>query len=292
MLFFGRKSSAWVPLTKDLAELFDAYLISHELFLNNLGTRIRQSGGWFGNLQKWYFLGILSESHQKLEGLFACNKQGFASIHLACEQKEYFAKELSKTKIFQISPARMLMGDSLSLKSLIPYINQPLEITMDYAMLFRDKKKPLYQLPEKKGFTFKQSSLEDFSQLLPLQISYEQEEVVLPGHSIQLNQTRQYLKESLHRQICVHGIFENIITSKGMTNVQGRTLDQIGGVYTLPEYRNQGLGKRTMIELLRLIHHQEKDASLFVKKYNIPAISLYTNIGFSRAGDFSIAYFM
>jgi len=291
-LIFGKKTSAWVPLSKDLADVFDAYLITHELFLNNLGTRIKQSGGWFGNLQKWYFLGILSESHQRLEGLFACNKQGFASIHLACEQKEYFAKELSKTKVFQLAPVRMIMGESLSLKSIIPHIHRPLEITMDYAMLFRDKTKPLVQPVEVSGYTYKQSSLEDFAQLLPLQISYEKEEVVLPGHRIQINQTRQYLKESLHKQICVHGLLGNSIISKGMTNVQGRTLDQIGGVYTLPEYRNQGIGKHTMLHLLRLIHYLEKDASLFVKKYNIPAISLYTNIGFSRTGDFSIAYFM
>lgn len=292
-MFFSKKTSPWVPLTSEIVNLFDAYLINHELFLNNLGTRIRQSGGWFGNLPKWNFFGLVSEAQQKLEGIFACNKQGFASIHLAHEgsKREFYARELGKTKMFQSTPIRMLMGESSSIKAIIPQVNKPLEITMDYAMLVRAKEKPIPSLTSIDGFRSQQSSLKDYTDLLPLQIAYEKEEVVLPGHSIQIQQTKQYLKESLNNQLCVHGRYQNTLITKGMTNVRGRTLDQIGGVYTLPEYRNRGLGKRTMIELIRLIHQQEKDASLFVKNYNIPAISLYTRIGFTRAGNFSIAYF-
>jgi GNAT superfamily N-acetyltransferase len=297
MMFFSKKPSVWVPfshMSHDSSKLFDSYLITNELFLNNLSVRIRQSGGWFSNQQKWTLLAIVSEINHKLEGLFACNNQGFASIHITCKGSKLaeYSKELADSKLFQSSPIRMLMGETESVKSIVPYIKRPVEIIMDYEMLVRRKTTPLPTLSYTEGFKCIQSSSNDFTKLLPLQIAYEKEEVVLPGHSIQHLQSKRYLKDSLIKQICVHGVYQNQIITKGMTNVRGITIDQIGGVFTIPELRNRGLGKQTMVELLRLIHQQEKDASLFVKNYNIPAISLYTSIGFSKAGRFSIGYFL
>ncbi|MCK5198965.1 MAG: GNAT family N-acetyltransferase, partial [Spirochaetales bacterium] len=66
--------------------------------------------------------------------------------------------------------------------------------------------------------------------------------------------------------------------------------NQIGGVYTKPEYRNRGISTLLMQMLLNGIHKSGKKAVLYVKKGNKPALALYRKLGFRIIDEYSAYY--
>ena len=78
--------------------------------------------------------------------------------------------------------------------------------------------------------------------------------------------------------------------AKAGTNALTECWAQIGGVYTRPENRGQGLQKRLMAFLLARLSDQGRGACLFVKKSNASAGGLYRSLGFEERGDFTIVY--
>lgn len=141
-------------------------------------------------------------------------------------------------------------------------------------------------------FKLFRSGSEDLRKIFPLQLEYEKEEVQLPGRSIDPVLTRMHLERNLRDQIAVHGEYRGKVVTKAMTNARGTWVDQVGGVYTLPQYRGSGFAKLAMIHLIGIISGNGKAVSLFVKNNNEAALALYRGLGFRELGPFSIAYFL
>jgi ribosomal protein S18 acetylase RimI-like enzyme len=57
---------------------------------------------------------------------------------------------------------------------------------------------------------------------------------------------------------------------------------QIQGVYTVPAYRGRGVGTAGMAACCVLAFRQYPVLSLYVNDFNLPAVSLYERLGFSR----------
>ncbi|MDR3193469.1 MAG: GNAT family N-acetyltransferase, partial [Treponema sp.] len=66
---------------------------------------------------------------------------------------------------------------------------------------------------------------------------------------------------------------------------------QIGGVYVHPAYRGRGIARRLCAELARELLAEGKGLSLFVKKQNPAARSVYRDIGFKTQADYRISYY-
>src|SRR5690606_13652374 len=113
-------------------------------------------------------------------------------------------------------------------------------------------------------FKLFRSGSEDLRKIFPLQLEYEKEEVQLPGRSIDPVLTRMHLERNLRDQIAVHGEYRGKVVTKAMTNARGTWVDQVGGVYTLPQYRGSGFAKLAMIHLIGIISGNGKAVSLFV----------------------------
>jgi uncharacterized protein len=78
-----------------------------------------------------------------------------------------------------------------------------------------------------------------------------------------------------------------------MANIQTYTskINQIGGVYTLPEYRGKGYCKAIVSELCKRILGRGKMPTLSVKNNNTPAVCAYQSIGFKYYDDYLIVKF-
>lgn len=62
----------------------------------------------------------------------------------------------------------------------------------------------------------------------------------------------------------------------------------IWDVRIFEQYRNKGLGKQMMeecLELIRGVYSEYSSAILFVESNNIPAVKLYTSVGFKEIAD-------
>jgi RimJ/RimL family protein N-acetyltransferase len=145
--------------------------------------------------------------------------------------------------------------------------------------------------PYPPGLVVRTAYPRDLAALLPLQIRYELEEVVITRERYNEQACRQNLKRSLRQQLVLMAESNGKVVAKAGTNARGFTVDQIGGVFTVEDVRNSGIAFRVMEELLRRIFAEKSTVCLFVKKNNLPALALYRKLGFRIADGYRISYF-
>lgn len=131
---------------------------------------------------------------------------------------------------------------------------------------------------------------EHLEALFPLQAGYEKEEVLLPGEPFIQERCRSMLKVTLSGQRVFAAWTETGPVAKAGTNARGLAWDQIGGVYTVPDFRNKGYGRAVFTELCEDRLHDGRKLALFVKVSNNSAKKLYESEGFSTQEGFRITY--
>jgi len=146
-------------------------------------------------------------------------------------------------------------------------------------------------LPCSPGLVVRTAYPRDLGALLPLQIRYELEEVVINKQRYSEQVCRQNLRRALRQQLVLMAELNGKVVAKAGTNARGFTVDQIGGVFTAERVRNSGIAYRVMEELLRRIFAEKAAVCLFVKKTNLPALALYKKLGFTVADGYHICYF-
>jgi GNAT superfamily N-acetyltransferase len=144
---------------------------------------------------------------------------------------------------------------------------------------------------EASGISLRRAVSSDLDALLPLQEAYEREEVLTRIHSFDRAACRASLARALERQLVFAAWEDGIAVGKAGTNARGFAVDQLGGVYTLPERRGRGLASALMAMLLGAIGSEGKRPALFVKPHNAPARALYGRLGFEDLGDYQADYF-
>ncbi|MDR1894829.1 MAG: GNAT family N-acetyltransferase [Spirochaetales bacterium] len=139
-------------------------------------------------------------------------------------------------------------------------------------------------------FLIRRAGIEDLEALLPLQRAYELEEVVSDPARFDPLLCRRHFQNQLKGEYIL-GLWEGgVPLAKGGTNAQGLGFCQVGGVYTVPRRRNQGLSKALIRRLLWEMDRRNRRLCLFVKTANRSALGVYEKTGFQPAGDFKISY--
>jgi len=95
------------------------------------------------------------------------------------------------------------------------------------------------------------------------------------------------LKTQLVYLATVHGR----VVARAQTNARGWVFDQIGGIFVDPEFRGLGLGRGVVDALVSDLAVRGRGVSLFVKKINSVARSLYLSMGFCISRDYRVSYF-
>lgn len=131
----------------------------------------------------------------------------------------------------------------------------------------------------------------DMENLFEIEKKYLQEEVAISNQKISDLEVSMHLRQILKNQLCFALISDDQIVSKANTNAIGKNWVQIGGVYTLFQFRQNGYAAHTVSTLCKRILQARKNISLFVKTKNLPAQQLYKKIGFTFHSDYKIVYF-
>lgn len=131
----------------------------------------------------------------------------------------------------------------------------------------------------------------DMENLFEIEKKYLQEEVAISDQKISDLEVSMHLRQILKNQLCFALISDDQIVSKANTNAIGKNWVQIGGVYTLFQFRQNGYAAHTVSTLCKRILQTRKNISLFVKTKNLPAQQLYKKIGFTFHSDYKIVYF-
>ena len=131
----------------------------------------------------------------------------------------------------------------------------------------------------------------DMENLFEIERNYLQDEVAVRGQKVSDAEVSMRLRQILKNQLYFALISDDRIVSKAYTNAIGKNWIQIGGVYTLFQFRQNGYAALTVSTLCKRILQAHKNISLFVKTKNLPAQQLYKKIGFTFHSDYKIVYF-
>lgn len=163
------------------------------------------------------------------------------------------------------------------------------QVTHRVAYDFLARPAQVVPVPPGEG-TLKTGADVDTEALFSLQEAYEKEEVLFNPAEFQPLVSRLHFWKALKEQEIVSLWSGDRPVAKAGTNALTDRWAQVGGVYTRPELRGQGLQKRLMGFLLARLTDQGRGACLFVKRTNGPARALYQALGFESRGEFTIVY--
>ena len=187
-------------------------------------------------------------------------------------------------------PIRTIMGEERSILHIERTVKRNRLFSVNYFLMKRVVNDKIEDDPGKNLKT-KQATIFDITKLNPLQKGYEIEEVLLDPSKFNPVTARMLLKKTVKTEIVYYTEYKGYAIAKAGTNSQGINFDQIGGVYTIPEYRGKGISAYPLTTLINRISSRNKHASLFVRKNNKSAINLYLRTGFNFCGSYRISYY-
>lgn len=131
----------------------------------------------------------------------------------------------------------------------------------------------------------------DMEQLLCLQREYLNTEVTPGSRKVSDAEVAIGLRQILRNQVCLALFSDGEPVAKANTNAIGLNWVQLGGIFTSPLYRRNGYSWHLISTLCNRIFGAGKNAALFVKDINVPAIMLYKRLGFIEKNKYEIAYY-
>jgi len=132
---------------------------------------------------------------------------------------------------------------------------------------------------------------DDHDQWRPLRLAYLEEEGLRQDMSEE-DFRKGFL--SLTQRRVIWGAFsedQKLISMAGL-NTKTREIGQIGGVYTFPTHRGQGIARTVMQHLIRDVQviHKINKLILFTGEKNLPAQRLYEKLTFAKCGHFGLIF--
>ena len=128
--------------------------------------------------------------------------------------------------------------------------------------------------------------------LLPLQVDYTRVEVLPPWRQVFPAAERISLEKNFSCQLYFALLENGKIVSKANTNAISTHFFQIGGVYTLKDFRSRGYASALVKHIALEAKSLNRQAILFVKKENPSAIRAYSNAGFVITSSYKIIYYL
>lgn len=233
---------------------------------------------------------------EELRGAVLQTANGFVYpvFHSEEQPDQQFVEPLVRELETGFGKVSTLMGVYDDVRAVEVRISRRPHFAIDYDLLAYPQGGPLAPLrrrPSGKLLEIRPATQADLKALLPLQEAYEREEVLLPGRSLNPSITTRMLQQSIERQLVLLASYNGRVVAKAATNARGGSYDQLGGVYTDPEFRGRGFGTAVVGEITRTILRQNRGVSLFVKKDNVAARRLYSGLGFTHESDLRILYY-
>ncbi len=139
---------------------------------------------------------------------------------------------------------------------------------------------------------YRRANASDLDALYPLAAEYERAEVLTRLHIFDPAACRASQAKSIERLTVFLAETGGRVVARAQTNALGFSTEQVGGVFVDPAYRGQGIGRGIVASLVNDIISRGRNVSLFVKKSNLIARSLYLSMGFEIARDYRVSYFL
>ena len=147
---------------------------------------------------------------------------------------------------------------------------------------------------KKKSFPFiefRKCRESDESFLFELHKAFVLEEVLPPFQKLNPAAERFSMSRILRKNGIWAAFINGLPVSKANISVLTKNCAQIGGVYTMKQYRKRGISSALIEILVKEIKKSGRKAVLFVKENNSAAIKVYLKTGFKISGSYKSAYY-
>ncbi len=278
-------TARWVPARPRHLRSLQDLLLPQEHFYASLTARLNR-GGRMTLPDSPYRLMVLDAGQSRVE---ACVLQSRYGFHMPVLPSADRAAGLSQRVGVPMHPVHSIMGRTEDVLLLAEIVQHRLRARVDYVIMRALQSKPGRPAPS--GLHLRYAGAADLDALMPLQQGYELEEVLLGGEHFDHAGARSQLRAALRSQLTSLAILDGRIVAKASTNATGFGVAQIGGVYTVPELRGQGIAQAVMRHLCERIRESGRVPTLFVKTGNQAAIRAYQNLGFTPEGSYRIMYY-
>jgi ribosomal protein S18 acetylase RimI-like enzyme len=196
---------------------------------------------------------------------------------------------------FNTVPIHSLQGqkdEAVLLEQALRELGRQASETIDYDLMLIDRS------PNEECFSagppdliLRKPLFTDADTLAALQADYEREEVLPKNAVFNPAASRLNIERILSNEQILTAELDGRLVGKINTSSLSFTRFQVGGVYVHPDFRGLGIARRMAAEFVRSLIAQGKGISLFVKKSNFAASSLYRCLGFTALGDYRISYY-
>lgn len=280
------------------------FLLAQEHRCVSLVSTITENGKPFFQKKTVSSFTVLSrtapDGTQILDGVIYLSPGG-TLLHLLTNAAD--ATEYTSSIRYWLKDRRIhcVLGTAEGNRTMESIITKKFRRTVNYDLMILSKTPQataalLPQIPEPSPLAGKPPSIrracqQDENILLPLQLGYEKEEVMGPNDSPDTSRTRTSLRLSLAHQHIYAGFYGDEVIGKAGTNACGVYWNQLGGIYTHPDYRGRGIASALIAHVVRKETDEGKRVCLFVKTSNVYAKKAYTRVGFVPDCAFRIAYY-
>lgn len=193
--------------------------------------------------------------------------------------------------IFGMAPIHAVQGsieDSSALEAALEKSGLNAAERIDYDLMSIDRPPSGYQSAGPGNLVIRKPEPSDMDAIAALHAAYEREEVIPSASELNLAVSRLNAERIFKNEQMLVAEINSRLVGKINTNAATFTRYQIGGVYVHPDYRGCGIACRMAGEFTALL---QRGVSLFVKRSNGKARSVYSRIGFEISGDYRICYY-
>jgi predicted GNAT family acetyltransferase len=191
-----------------------------------------------------------------------------------------------------IHAVRGLREETLVLEETLADLGFATVDTIDYDLMALDSPPPEENFRAgPPGLVLRRPGLRDVDGLFELQADYEKEEIIPKGSVFNPAACRLNLQRILEEEQILAAELDGRLVGKINISARSFTRCLIGGVYVHPGYRGRGIARRMTAEFIRDFIAQGWGITLFVKKKNHAARSVYRRAGFHPFADYRISYY-
>ncbi|QQO09657.1 GNAT family N-acetyltransferase [Breznakiella homolactica] len=270
----------WKRMRREKDPGLEAFLRDHEPYCVSACGRLLREGG------RNHIWGRYNDAGT-IEALLMHSRRSLFPVSWGTGPKpEFLDRFLNR---YSIHAVQGLAADVAVLDRILAGKGLPLAEGIDYDLMALDG---VPAAPERTGGpVLRGPAAGDMDSLYELQAAYEKEEVLPKGAEFNPAACRRSVERiAAEEEILVAELGGRLI-GKINTNARSFTRYQIGGVYVLPEFRGRGIATSMAAAFARELCSKGWGLSLFVKKSNIPARTVYDRIGFKTIADFRISYY-
>jgi ribosomal protein S18 acetylase RimI-like enzyme len=265
------------------------YLIENEIFFINILDKFNGNYSKIPGCVGYYpFF-----DNERINSLIAFLDNGYFYLDI----KDKNIKESADFLINNFYKIFSIYGNKETIEKLIILIDKPYRYTNEYLFMKLEKKDFNSYENINDIFICKKCDISDFNDIKDIQYQYHKEEVYSNNSYYPYNAEMNALKDLLKERL-VYAVYikeNNKYRAVAKSNVNGESFNyfQLGGIFTQKEYRNTGLSKFCLTNLINDIfsNYDKKGIILYVKRNNIPAINLYKSLGFKTEFETTLCYY-